>query len=193
MTVPIPPDSWAAIRRDTEAVGFTMASDASTGSLLRALAATKPGGAFLELGTGTGLATAWLLGGMDADSALLTVDNDEAPVSVARRHLGHDRRVTFAVTDAAALLVTLLAEGRKFDLVFADALPGKYTDLEDALALVKVGGIYVVDDMLPQPNWPPEHPMKVAGLVEALAAHPDFHTVTLSWSTGIILAVKVKT
>jgi predicted O-methyltransferase YrrM len=190
MTPPLPPDSWAAIRRDTEAVGFAMASDVWTGSLLRTLAATKPGGAFLELGTGTGLASAWLLSGMDAESELLTVDNDEAPVSVARRHLGPDSRVTFAVTDGATLLVTLLGEGRKFDLIFADALPGKYTSLEDALALVKVGGMYVVDDMLPQPNWPPEHPAKIDGLIEALAARPDFHTTTLSWSTGIIVAVR---
>jgi predicted O-methyltransferase YrrM len=36
-------------------VGFTMASDAWTGALLRTLAAAKPGGSLLELGTGTGL------------------------------------------------------------------------------------------------------------------------------------------
>lgn len=46
------------IRRDTEAIGFTLASDPKTGSLLRTLAALKPGGQFLELGTGTGVGTA---------------------------------------------------------------------------------------------------------------------------------------
>lgn len=54
------------ILADTAALSFDMASEARVGSLLAALAASKPGGPFLELGTGTGHATAWLLSGMDA-------------------------------------------------------------------------------------------------------------------------------
>ena len=57
------------VRKDTEELGFTMASEPKTGALLAVLAASKPGGQFLELGTGTGLGTAWLLSGMDADAA----------------------------------------------------------------------------------------------------------------------------
>jgi predicted O-methyltransferase YrrM len=53
-----------------------MASEPRTGSLLRTLAAAKPKGRFLELGTGTGIATAWLPAGMDAGSMLTTVDTD---------------------------------------------------------------------------------------------------------------------
>jgi predicted O-methyltransferase YrrM len=45
-----------------------MGSDLLTGSLLRLLATAKPSGSILELGTGTGLATAWLLDGMEAQS-----------------------------------------------------------------------------------------------------------------------------
>jgi predicted O-methyltransferase YrrM len=37
-------------------------------------------------------------------------------------------------------------------LIFADAWPGKYSDLEKALKLVKPGGFYIIDDMLTQPN-----------------------------------------
>ena len=59
-----------AIRRDTQRIGFTMASELQTGALLRTLAASKHGGQFLELGTGTGVGTAWLHAGMDADSRL---------------------------------------------------------------------------------------------------------------------------
>jgi len=46
--------------------------------MLRTLAASKPGGRFLELGTGTGIATAWLLEGMDERSTLISIDNDGA-------------------------------------------------------------------------------------------------------------------
>lgn len=61
---------WA----DTRAFGFTMASEPLTCSLLRTLAASKPSARFLELGSGTGLSTAWLLDGMDSSSHLTTVN-----------------------------------------------------------------------------------------------------------------------
>lgn len=38
-----------ALRRETERLGFTMASEPKTGSLLRTLAGMKPGGAFSNL------------------------------------------------------------------------------------------------------------------------------------------------
>ena len=189
---PTPPMAVAGIERETRAVGFAMASDAWTGSLLRALAASKPGGNVLELGTGTGLATAWLLDGMDEASRLMSVDNDESVVSIARRHLAHDTRVTFTVADGASRIAMLLAEHQTFDLVFADTWPGKYTHLEEALQLVRIGGLYVVDDMLPQPNWPDDHPPKVERLIAALTARPDLRVAALSWSTGLIVATKVR-
>lgn len=186
-----PPAGLAALLRDTHAVGFTMASDVWTGALLRTLAAGKPRGAFLEVGTGTGLATAWLLDGMDAESTLLSVDTDEAVLSIARRHLGADRRLSIVMQDGGDCLRALRAEGRAFDLVFADAMLGKYAQLDDALALVKRGGFYVIDDMLPQPNWPDDHPPKVKGLLAALAARSDLRLTPLSWSTGVVVAARI--
>lgn len=188
---PTPPTALAGIEGETKTIGFQMASDLWTGGLLRTLAASKPRGTFLELGTGTGMATAWLLDGMDSESTLLTVDNDEGALAVARRHLGKDPRATFAVSDGASYLSDLLSQRRTFDLVFADAWPGKYTHLDEALELVRIGGLYIVDDMLPQPNWPEGHAPKVARLVETLASRRDLEISTLNWSTGIIVAAKL--
>jgi len=61
----------------------------------------KPAGRFLELGTGTGIATAWLLEGMDASSKLDSVDHDPAVQEIAKRNLGQDSRVTFHVVEGA--------------------------------------------------------------------------------------------
>ncbi len=180
------------IEEATRAIGFTMASDRLTGALLCTLAASKPGGTFLELGTGTGLATAWLLAGMDAASRLLTVDNDPAVVAVAERHLGGDGRVAFHVMDGAVFLRSLHAQGSAFDLIFADTWPGKYTDLDNALSLLKIGGLYVVDDMLPQPNWPEDHPPKVAALISLLDGRDDLRLARLDWSTGLMLGARVR-
>jgi predicted O-methyltransferase YrrM len=77
------PEAIRGIVSDTEAIDFNMISEAKVGSLLATLAASKPGGRFLEIGTGTGHGTAWLLDGMDAASILDTVDTDESVVAVA--------------------------------------------------------------------------------------------------------------
>src|SRR5262245_22055335 len=70
------PPTLDAILAETSALGFTMASEPKVGALLAALAASKPAGRLLELGTGTGHGTAWLLLGMDQRSTLDTVDSD---------------------------------------------------------------------------------------------------------------------
>ena len=76
------------IEEATRSIGFAMGSDRACGSLLRTLAASKPGGFFLELGTGTGLSTAWILDGMDDNARLVSVDNDEEAVAIAHEFLG---------------------------------------------------------------------------------------------------------
>ena len=71
----IVPQYYEQLKSESEKLGFNMPSDLQTGSLLRALAASKPGGRFLDLGTGTGLSLAWLAEGADNTSSLYTVDN----------------------------------------------------------------------------------------------------------------------
>jgi len=176
------------MQQETVAAGFSMASEPQTGSLLRTLAATKPSGAFLELGTGTGLSTAWILDGMDQDSTLVSIDNDEKVQMLAKRHLGHNPRVSFHLVDGASFLER--RSERKFDYIFADTWPGKYDHLDDALALLKPGGLYIVDDLLPQPNWPSGHDLKVAALIATLEQRSDLMITKLNWATGLIIATK---
>jgi predicted O-methyltransferase YrrM len=182
------PDVLEAIQRDTASLGFGMASEPRTGALLAALAASKPGGRFLELGTGTGLGTAWLLAGMDADALLDSVDTDATVIGVAQRHLASDSRVTFHIMDGAEF-INRSAPGQ-FDFIYADTWPGKFSCLDAALSLLRVGGIYLIDDLLPQPNWPDGHAPKVPALVEALEHRPEFTTVRLAWASGVMLVVR---
>jgi hypothetical protein len=50
--------------------------------------------------------------------------------------------------------------------------------------------VYVIDDLLPQPNWPAGHGPNVAALIERLAALEGFEWTWLQWSTGIGLLVR---
>ena len=181
------PERYEAILARSRAAQFRMNSDLLTGSFLRTLAASKPGSAFLELGTGAGLGTCWILAGMDAGSSLVSVENDPQVLAIAREEIGADRRLTLIEADGADFLGSC---GERYDFIYADAWPGKYSQLNLALNLVKPGGIFLVDDMLPQPNWPAGHDAKVAELISRLEALPDFCVTKLGWSTGLILCVR---
>ncbi len=179
------PQALEAIEHDTQQLGFSMPSDRKTGSLLRTLAAMKPGGRFLELGTGTGLATAWLLAGMDQQTLLDAVDNDPTVLAIARRHLDADERVTFHDCQGEQFIAQ--APPASYDLIFADAWPGKYSHLDETLNLLKVGGTYVIDDMNPQPNWPTGHEVNVDRLLKDLEGRASFVVCRLAWATGIVI------
>lgn len=173
---------------DSQAVGFTMASDPLTCTLLRSLAASKPGGQFLELGSGTGLSTAWILDGMDKTAKLTTVDNDPALLSILHRHLGNDDRLEVICADGDEFLQQ--TQKQSFDFIFADTWSGKYRLLDEALSMVKPGGFYVIDDMLPQANWPEGHANKVEQLLQKLKSLQDWHLTQLNWASGVIVAVR---
>lgn len=183
-----PPLRLPQIMSETARLNFTMASDLLTGCLLRALSATKPAGNLLELGAGTGVATAWILDGMDAEARLVSVEMDEAVLEVAKNCLGDDLRVTFVHADGGEWLRR--AEPDQFDLIFADSWPGKYTHLDEALRSLKRGGLYVVDDMLPQPNWPDGHAQRADELISILEDREDLVITKLNWSTGVIIGTK---
>tara|TARA_B110001452_G_scaffold200536_1_gene170518 strand:- start:536 stop:880 length:345 start_codon:yes stop_codon:yes gene_type:complete len=98
------PSTLNSIIEGTKKLGFDMASEPKTGALLKALAASKPHGKFLEIGTGTGLSAAWILQGMDNQSTLISVDNDDKAQRVALGNLGDDSRFTFICADGGAWL-----------------------------------------------------------------------------------------
>ena len=58
------------------------------------------------------------------------------------------------------------------------------------ISLIKPGGFYVIDDMLPQANWPEGHDKKAEALVEVLEKRSDLSLVKMDWSTGVIVGGK---
>lgn len=183
------PVEYESIVESTKELSFNMASDLYTGSLLKTLVASKKAGRILELGTGTGLATSWITSGMDQDSLLVTVENNAMLLSIARQNL-EDKRIEFILEDGYTWLKEY--KGEKFDLIFADAMPGKYDLFEETFALLNNGGFYVIDDMMLQPNWPEGHAERVASFINHLENRNDIVLTKLNWSTGIIIAVKVE-
>ena len=182
------PKLYPELLAKSEAIGFTMPSDVYIGSLLKTLITAKPKSNTLELGTGASLSLVWMIEGMDAESKLITVDNDPQLYNMALHYFGLDKRIDVICADGSAWIKQY--RGAKFDLIFADAWPGKYSEIEETLELIVPGGLYVIDDMSTQPNWPDGHQQNVDGLVDYLEKREDFNITKLNWSTGIIIAVK---
>ncbi len=181
------PITYTSINEATKLSGFTMASDVLTCCLLRTLAASKPGGKFLELGTGTGLSTSWILDGMDNNSSLISIDNDTAFLKIASTFLADDLRLSLVETDGGTWVEENATQ--KFDYIFADTWHGKYLLLDEVLSMLNKGGFYIIDDMLPQPNWPDGHQEKAIQLLQYLEARTDLLVTKQYWATGIVIAV----
>ncbi|MBG9377097.1 class I SAM-dependent methyltransferase [Panacibacter sp. DH6] len=182
------PAHYLSIKEASAKISFSMPSDLQTGCLLRTLVAAKPNGTYLELGTGTGLSLAWMVEGMTAQSTLITIDTSETYQAVAKVYFGKDKRVQFVSEDAANWITA--NRHKKFDLVFADAWPGKYELLNETLNMLNTGGLYIIDDMLPQPNWPAGHEKHVERLIKQIEANASLQITKLNWSTGIVIVTK---
>jgi predicted O-methyltransferase YrrM len=143
---------------------------------------------FLELGTGTGLSTSWILDGMDENSTITSVDHDPKFMEIAQSFLGNDKRLNLVCTDGGEWMAA--NKDQKYDYIFADTWHGKYLLLEDALSMLNKGGMYIIDDMLPQPNWPDGHHEKAIHLMQLLEQRNDLVLTKQVWATGIIVAVK---
>ena len=182
------PVAYLNIDSATKASGFDMASDVLTCSLLRTLAATKPSGNFLELGTGTGLSTSWILDGMDEKSTLTSIDVEDKFLNIANKYLGNDNRLTLVLTDGDEWIEK--NKDKNFDYIFADTWHGKYLLLDEAIEMLNTGGLYIIDDMLPQPNWPEGHQEKAIRLIKELESHEDLYLTKQVWATGIVIGVK---
>ena len=56
--------------------------------------------------------------------------------------------------------------------------------------MLNKGGLYIIDDMLHQPNWPEGHDEKVSKLIDDLEKRKDLVLTKQNWATGIIVATK---
>jgi predicted O-methyltransferase YrrM len=186
---PLPP-KYTEIMERSRAIDFRMPSDEATGGLLRCLVASKKRARVLELGTGTGLGASWLLDGMDEASHLDSVELNDEYQKIARDSLSNDSRVSFICADGLSFLEK--ARDEEYDFIFADTWPGKYVGFDHSLRILRTGGIIILDDMLPQPNWPSDHPPNVEKLLREIDQLPagQFQIAKLCWFTGHIIITK---
>jgi len=182
-----PPLVKAAVDR-ARLAGFPFSCDPVVGRLLAVLAAHLPGEArVLELGTGTGVGTTWIVSGLlpRTDVTVLTVENDRETAALAA---GGDWPSFVELRHGDALEV--VAQGGTFDLIFADAPAGKWHGLDRTIAALGPHGMLIVDDMTPQPDWTDSQRDAQEQVRRTLLAAPELTSVELAHGSGVILSVR---
>ena len=139
-----------AARQRAQEVGVP-AVDPATGAALRLLAAASRARHAVELGTGAGVSTLWLLRGLTPDGVLTSIDPDGEHQRLARQSLGEagvpSGRVRL-IAGRALDVLPRLSDGA-YDLVLCDAGSAEVLDyLPEALRLLRTGGVLVLTGAL---------------------------------------------
>jgi predicted O-methyltransferase YrrM len=166
------------------------------GAGLRFLAATISARAVVEIGTGAGVSGLWLLRGMSQDGVLTSIDINPENLRVARGAFtaaGHGPSRLRLINGMGLEVLPRLTDGG-YDLVFVDTDPADQPRyLEEAVRLLRTGGIVVLDDALAGGAPDPEGIAPVALREAALKVRADDRLVPvlLPLGNGLLAAVKI--
>jgi predicted O-methyltransferase YrrM len=127
------------------------AVDPGTGGALRVITAALQARAVVEIGTGAGVSSLYLLQGMPADGVLTTIDvevENQRAAKAAFTEAGLRPNRTRLIPGRALDVLPRLTDAA-YDLVLLDADTGDYgAYLQQAVRLLRPGGIFAVDNAL---------------------------------------------
>ncbi|WP_123307356.1 O-methyltransferase [Cellulomonas sp. PhB143] len=147
----VPEDEVLLRARERAAELGCRSVSSGTGAAISAIAAALQARAVVEVGTGTGVGSLWLLRGMPADGVLTTIDVEVEHQRAAKQAFGEARvrpTRTRTIPGRARDVLPRLTDGA-YDLVLVAADRPGYADyVEQALRLLRPGGVLAVDGAL---------------------------------------------
>ena len=169
------------------------------GAALRVLAATAGAKAVVEVGTGTGVGSLYLLGGMTADSVLTTIDSELEHHTAARAAFtaaGIRPVRARAITGRAPEVLPRLADSAydMFVVGFAQGNLAQY--LAQAERLLRPGGLLVIENALangrvPDPANRDEQVVALRAVHREIVESEAWLPALLPVGNGLLTAVKV--
>jgi predicted O-methyltransferase YrrM len=170
--------------------------DPETGRFLEITARAIHARRVLEVGTATGYSGLHLLRGMATDGELVTIDVDEQRQYTARQiwqQAGVAARTTLVHGAALDVLPTLQGP---FDLLFLDAIKQEYRAyLDQALPLLRVGGVLLADNVLRAGKVAGDEPEEMLDALRDFnkytMRHPQLLALVLPLGDGILYATKI--
>lgn len=169
-------------RRAVKQQLFTRSRDDSVGRFLAVQAAHLPPNAkLLELGTGVGIATAWLVSGLGSrtDVDILSVEPDDT-LSAAARTYQWPSYVRIETADAATALAD---HPDTFDLILADASPSTVDHVEAIVDASRSGGMLIFNHNAVEPD-------ALTTLRQTVLDHDTLVAVDIDWAGGLLIAAK---
>lgn len=191
------PQDVEAARAQGERLGATPVTSGG-GAALRMLAATTAARTVVEIGTGAGTSGLWLLAGMPSDGVLTTIDismEHQRAARTAFQRAGYPPQRTRIISGSALAVLPRLADAA-YDLVFVDGEKDEYpTYVEQALRLVRRGGVVALDNMLwhdrvADPAVRDETTVRLRALAKELRERDDLLTTLLPVGDGLLVCVK---
>lgn len=175
------------------------AVDPVTGSALRVLAAASGARQAVEIGTGAGVSTLWLLKGLRPEGVLTSIDVDPEHQRLAKLSLAEAEvasgRVRLIAGRALDVLPRLSDDG--YDLVLCDGPPVQGQDyLSAALRLLRTGGLVIFAGALAagrvvDPSARDPDTVAARELARAVREEPALIPALLPVGAGLLVAVKV--
>lgn len=168
------------------------------GAALSVLAAAVGARAAVEIGTGAGVGSLYLLRGMPEDGVLTTIDIEvehqrAAKEAFAERGVRSTR--TRTISGRALDVLPRLTDGA-YDLVFVDADTESYPGyVEQAVRLLRPGGVLAVDDALwhdrvPDPARRDETTTVIREVGRTVRDHEQLLPALLPSGDGLLVAVR---
>lgn len=172
---------------------------AGVGSALKWLAHSLGAINVVEVGTGSGVASLWLLSGMHREGVLTTIDPEAEHIRVARESAKDasisPSRIRFIVGDGIDVLSRLTDDG--YDMVVWQGDPRDVAaGVDQAHRLLHVGGTLVINRALwhlkvPDPAQRDEKTLAMRDTAKALRSDDRWLTTLLPIGDGLLLATKV--
>ena len=168
------------------------------GAVLRLLAAAANAKSVVEVGTGAGVSGLWLLSGMPPDGILTTIDiqaDHQRAAKQAFAAAGIAPQRSRVITGRALDVLPRLTDGA-YDMVVIDADKDEYPQyVEQALRLLRPGGVLVLDNMLwhdkvADPATRDETTATLRDLGKALRDDESLLPALLPVGDGVLAAVK---
>jgi predicted O-methyltransferase YrrM len=120
------------------------------GRLLAVLAAQIKQGKILEIGTGLGVGSSWILSAISPPVYFISVDSDSNKIEMVRKTITHPQ-AEFVMGDWKEIV----SKG-PFQFIFADAAIVKTVEGEQLFEVLDIGGLLLMDDFTPEDHWPDE-------------------------------------
>lgn len=180
------PDMVKAAKKLSSAHGFSHYCSDEAGRLLAVLAGQVTKGKILEIGTGYGVGSSWILSAIAPSIELVSVDHSKEKIDSVTSLIVHPQ-ATFICDDWKEVL----SQG-PFQFVFADASAAKTSEAELLFQAMDHGGILFMDDFTPEEHFPEEWKGKPDKVREYWLNHEDLCAteIYLTPAAAAILATK---